>query len=768
MPKNKFPLLLTVAGLLLLSAIAFLLINSNGINNINSGSNYRTDISDGETQLTLSVTSDNDDLSLEPGTIDSEVVKVYLQKMGLYPLNANRFIGEPTEGSWQRINRKPRNINSIEIVIKDIEDYEKDTNNDSNLSVRNIYVQQSSTGQPIIRNITGIVSSETLQIPLYVNGKELFVGRSVSPDVILSKEILYSIFLNFQTIPVDQDGDPYDRFTAAIEEVDQPIIQVRTGLVQQINHLVRSIKLVNIANAQFVGCSGSVQCGTLTRPLGTCTGSGTQCRDNSECPAGQTCNRPAAFCDYSNAVTRQCQNPPYGIECHSPCAQCTRGSCSTVAPPPPPPPPPDDPDDPPPPPGNTCSGDCFTGIANCGAVGRPNGSGTCSNGGLCCNSPGGGGGGFSAGCDLDWVDGLPRTVTIGVGETVQLRNYFDKGQGQLHDQAIRVNGPSGTVSVRRGDTPDPNDSSNKTINLNITGLNEGTVVIKIEGYAQYRSNCSEPHIDPDDCRRRNVCDSSERTIIVERRPWIQINDGALITDGRVNNPVPSGDFLIGSTISDAGIVTYRPTLNIASGAVSQPGWNANNPGVVPRMSYSEFWEKIPSSAEVISISGSFNQTTLSLGIPDPEGYEWYSASGNTVFTGNINIPSGRKIVVFVDGTVQFNGTINMADSKNSFFMVVTNNNITVSPPIGVPADNTTPQFEGIFVTDGSFVTTSGGNPNSRRINVRGSVIALGGVALARDTDSVHPSETFNFAPEFILNFPSSLAVKRAFWKEVAP
>lgn len=37
--------------------------------------------------------------------------------------------------------------------------------------------------------------------------------------------------------------------------------------------------------------------------------------------------------------------------------------------------------------GSTCSGACFAGISNCGAVGRPNGSGSCGSGELCCDSP---------------------------------------------------------------------------------------------------------------------------------------------------------------------------------------------------------------------------------------------------------------------------------------------------------------------------------------------------------------------------------------------
>src|SRR5258706_2946852 len=36
--------------------------------------------------------------------------------------------------------------------------------------------------------------------------------------------------------------------------------------------------------------------------------------------------------------------------------------------------------------GSTCNGSCQTGIANCGVVGLTGGSGTCSNGGLCCQS----------------------------------------------------------------------------------------------------------------------------------------------------------------------------------------------------------------------------------------------------------------------------------------------------------------------------------------------------------------------------------------------
>lgn len=437
---------------------------------------------------------------------------------------------------------------------------------------------------------------------------------------------------------------------------------------------------------------------------------------------------------------------------------------------------------PPPPPG-TCGGgsnpQCVSG-SDCGVVGKVPGSGSCSGGQLCCVDGGGGGGGGGS-CDVD--DLRPRTVQVGQVLRVTLeaknnRSSWHNSEIQFEDidtgaaNKIWVTNTSGQMNsaiadpayVQRSETKQNiccgqgGSGSRETWTFWIRGMQVGADNVNIE----FLISENDPGTDKDRC-------SGRFTIrVVPPPPWVQVSDGSLITLGRITNPVPPGNFLINSQTSDEGIVTYNPTLSISGGNVSRSGWNVNNSAISQSMSYADLVDKIPSNAIVVNANGSLNQSSLTSGVRDSQGYEWYQYTGNTVISSDIVIPAGRKIVVFVDGPVQINSTITMTSPLNSFFMIVSTGNIDVSPPVGGAPDNTNRHLEGVFVTDSQFVTSTGASPDSSRVNIRGSVMALNGVSLARDARSINPSESFVFAPEFMLNFPPSLSVKRAFWREVTP
>ncbi len=77
------------------------------------------------------------------------------------------------------------------------------------------------------------------------------------------------------------------------------------------------------------------------------------------------------------------------------------------------------------------------------------------------------------------------------------------------------------------------------------------------------------------------------------------------------------------------------------------------------------------------------------------------------------------------------------------------------------------EIEGIFLSEGQFRTGAGDN----QLHIRGMVAAYDGLVLERDLEGDNadePAEVFEFAPDFILNFPRDLTFKRLRWKEVAP
>lgn len=148
------------------------------------------------------------------------------------------------------------------------------------------------------------------------------------------------------------------------------------------------------------------------------------------CIPGDDCVSSVRSCAVGATRSFSCQPPNTGVDCDiyipTQCQGFLSGSCNLA-------PPPTSCGDnfcngaetcsscpadcgtcpaPPPPAGSCTSGDCFTGIANCGVVGRDPGSGSCT-GGLCCIPKSG----YVAGCPYD------------VGQTGYPTCRFSEGNG---------------------------------------------------------------------------------------------------------------------------------------------------------------------------------------------------------------------------------------------------------------------------------------------------------------------------------------------------
>jgi hypothetical protein len=104
---------------------------------------------------------------------------------------------------------------------------------------------------------------------------------------------------------------------------------------------------------------------------------------------------------------------------------------------------------------------------------------------------------------------------------------------------------------------------------------------------------------------------------------------------------------------------------------------------------------------------------------------------------------------------------------SGLFLAIVQNDINVSPSVA--------SIEGLYVSDGSFSTgTLGLDINEQgqddQLFVRGSIASYTGIDLQRDLpdNSAGPAELFEYAPDQILLFPSSIGVRKINWKEVAP
>jgi len=155
----------------------------------------------------------------------------------------------------------------------------------------------------------------------------------------------------------------------------------------------------SVVNAQ--SCAGRFycyqdQCSTTGE---RCNNLGEACGDElsgiGTCVERNTDSWPCVYCA-SGAFAGQC-SLTCGGQMTTNCDRISNGCIGPTYPTPPPT------NEPTPPPGTTCSGTCFAGIANCGAVGYDSASGTCNAGELCCQPRGTG---PSGNCCYDgsWAD----------------------------------------------------------------------------------------------------------------------------------------------------------------------------------------------------------------------------------------------------------------------------------------------------------------------------------------------------------------------------
>ncbi|EKE05814.1 MAG: hypothetical protein ACD_19C00176G0036 [uncultured bacterium] len=248
--------------------------------------------------------------------------------------------------------------------------------------------------------------------------------------------------------------------------------------------------------------------------------------------------------------------------------------------------------------------------------------------------------------------------------------------------------------------------------------------------------------------------------------WWQVKDGDVTTDGDLTSKVPASQYF-GTNGSGGyhGVPVYGRTFNLTSDEVKllAPKWNANTTTTESRVfNYSYFKNLIPDDVipTPVTTSGQLTSTGANF-----DGYEIFKATADFTISSNLDF-GNRKVILLLDGAgtdLNINAKINLNDNSG-FFAVFVSGNINVSP--GVTG---TPTLEGIYLSDGTFDTSSGAIGGSQ-LHVRGSVVSYGTITLGRDLsdDSVTPSELFEFAPDQIALFPDKLGYRGQRWAEVAP
>jgi hypothetical protein len=262
--------------------------------------------------------------------------------------------------------------------------------------------------------------------------------------------------------------------------------------------------------------------------------------------------------------------------------------------------------------------------------------------------------------------------------------------------------------------------------------------------------------------------------------WCQFKNGSVLTNGSVSCQVPVGSYLMTYDIPGTpGVPIAGGSVTYAPGGLSTTNWRAENTpyaGSLP--SYSAFRNKIPLSTSLYSLGSSVNEATLltwGTQYPSGSGYYYFNYDGSA---GDLVLQDGdgvidlgtRKVVIFTDSAVNINSKILLTKGQG-FFMIISSGDISISSSVGGPQEATPlPDLEGVYYTDGGFITGTLDPPGSdQQLHVRGVVVAKDSVVMQRIPPFADiPGELFEFAPDQSMLIPSILSQKLINWREVLP
>lgn len=171
-----------------------------------------------------------------------------------------------------------------------------------------------------------------------------------------------------------------------------------------------------------------------------------------------------------------------------------------------------------------------------------------------------------------------------------------------------------------------------------------------------------------------------------------------------------------------------------------------------------------------------------LNSPVNSGRNAYYADGNATIQNTWTIASGESYVIFVNGTLTIKNTITVA--PGGFLAFITKGDITIDPSVGDDTvTSTTPQVEGVYVTDGIFTVETLGNGTTKVHDKKfigaGTFVGWSGVSLKRDyrdtatpdlglSNNTAPAELFIARPDLQFSAPKEMLRPLYGWEEVAP
>jgi hypothetical protein len=260
-----------------------------------------------------------------------------------------------------------------------------------------------------------------------------------------------------------------------------------------------------------------------------------------------------------------------------------------------------------------------------------------------------------------------------------------------------------------------------------------------------------------------TCSSTATVSISALSAWWQVKNGDIITNGNILSSIPTScsgtcnPHLIIDTVP--GVALGQTGVDPGNGSVSTSGWNAAAGYDGKTYTYSYFNSKATCGTVNPLPDASIDLTDLIL-LPPTNGYYWNKYTGGATISSNVDVQD-KKIILFVDNDLTINGNITV-NRGTGLFMVFVSGDIIVDPSVT--------DLSGVYFADNQIRTGTNGIGLDQPLHVTGSVVAFDQIVLQRNlvNNSQTPAELFEFAPDFIMQFPSCLGEKTVSWKEAAP
>jgi len=231
--------------------------------------------------------------------------------------------------------------------------------------------------------------------------------------------------------------------------------------------------------------------------------------------------------------------------------------------------------------------------------------------------------------------------------------------------------------------------------------------------------------------------------------WFQTRDGDILARGDITSIIPSGAasrFLsINGSGGYPGVVSYGSNIDLGTdGSISSTSWQTRKDYLGPTIGFDYLRNRLGVETENDTFVGT---------MPTEDGV--YYSSTNRNLSGNF--PSGRKIIIFVNGDVMVEN--NLLVPAGSFFALIARGNITFSAVTPVI------RAQGFFLADGMINTGAA----SEQLIGQGSFVGWGGFNFQRDlADNTTPGELFINRPDYYVNAPSEFLFTPSFFQEVEP